>query len=285
MLDRLATVSPTGSPIGLSGGQRSLPERSESAWRNGAHAVVGASRFGSPRVVHDLSHDPAVDDIPCAANHLAPCLRRDDHLPTCPGDCTGCTPRPAVRGYLCRRHYEQVERPWNAHARLAALADVLGIDARAIQPTWSASTIAGPRVPLSALQLDLDALARMDAGDVQTEESAGAAPLWGKAVFAAAARHPDQPRKERPHRLRCPTCRRQTAVVHPPEYAGGTQLIACQAEDYSWFFTDPDFTEAVAHMELRVDARTRRLVSAQAGHTVQGEDRAGLARLVDAIRA
>lgn len=194
-----------------------------------------------------------MDEIACAANWTPgqpPCTSRDAHLTTC-GDaqCRGCQPRPAVHGYLCRGHYERWESTFAALDRLRGLLLTIG-NGRAVQATSSASTTAGPRVPLSALRLDLDALDRAPRGDVETADGAVAELLWSRQVWAAHRRHPTEPKRERLHRVRCASCNQVAVVTDPPTIAGGDTILRCVA--CGWQSQDQDHAEAAAYTEALV---------------------------------
>lgn len=223
----------------------------------------------------------------CAANRTPDepaCTARGVHFTTCTDTtCEGCSPRLADQGHLCARHYRQVERAWHDQGRLYALAATLGLD-RAIAPTSSASTHAGPRVPLTALQLDLDVLDRMWAGDVNDPDGAVQTLIWRREVRAAMQRHPMEPRRERLHRVRCAHCEKATVVVDPPEIAGGDSVLRCVS--CGWTTHDQEHAEAAAFTEAleRDPYRPRRRRVAVRTQPVGLEALAGIARLAAALR-
>lgn len=228
-----------------------------------------------------------MDDIACAANwtdnHPA-CTSRDIHLTTCTDEqCTGCQPRPAVHGYLCRNHYERWESTFAALDRLRGLLLTIG-NGRAIQAASSASTTPGPRVPLSALRLDLDALDRQPRGDIETPDGAALELLWSRQVWAATRRHPTEPKRERLHRVRCASCAQVTVVLDPPTFAGGDNLLRCVS--CGWATTDPDHTEAAAYTEAltRDPYRARRRTADRRTEPHGLEALAAVARLAAALR-
>lgn len=182
-----------------------------------------------------------------------------------------------MHGYLCRRHYEQLERATEALERLHAFA---GLNARAVAATSSASTTAGPRVPLSSLQLDLDALDRLDPGDATHDVGAVVALQWARQVHAAAMRHPLEPRRERLRRVRCGACRQVAVVADAPTWAGGHTTLTCRA--CGWETTDEEHAEAARYAEALVRDPYRR--QGPARRSTGDVDRAAIARLVDALR-
>lgn len=216
-----------------------------------------------------------MDEIACAANWTdgqPPCTSHGVHLTTCPDQdaCRGCQPRPAVHGYLCRNHYERWERAFATIDRLRGLLLTIG-NGRAVTADSSSSTHAGPRVPLSALRLDLDALDRQPRGDVETPDGASLELLWIRHVNAAAHRHPTEPKRQSLHRVRCADCGQQAVVLDPPPIPGGEQTLRCIK--CGWWTRDGEHTEAAAMTEaLERDpyARTRR-------------DRSAVARLLGAL--
>lgn len=281
------------------------------------------TRSHSPggRVVPASSNLRPVDEIACAAN-VTPgqpaCTRRDEHLLSCEhqrdGECPGCMPRPAVHGYLCRRHYEHWERSFTDLSRLRSLASELepsaprgasevvvkingedvrrrrwnmdsGGAARAVQATSSSSTTAGPRVPLSSLLLDLDALDRIWPGDVENPEGAVAALLWAREVHTAGRRHPTEPQRERLRRVRCASCNQAAVVIEPPEIAGGDSTLRCVS--CGWQTRDQDHAEAAALTEalIRDPYQPRRRTTTRVRPAPAGLERlAGIALLVNALR-
>ncbi len=210
---------------------------------------------GSACRTHHHDHHP-VDQYACAANHtrgIRPCTIRDTHLVTCPGaNCPGCAPKPAVHGYLCRHHYEQVEDALHHHRQLVRL---LMVGERAQSPVSSASTIPGPRIPLAALRLDLDAIHRLWDGDgheaaatwVISIPGAMQALRYARAVHTAQLRHPTEPRPVYAGRYRCPGCRELTVIIDPPAYVEADAIMRCIR--CGWQQRDQDHIEAVRYLQ------------------------------------
>lgn len=226
-------------------------------------------------------HLRSVDEIPCAVNRTGtPCTRRDQHLTTCQhptdGTCTGCAPRPAVHGYLCRGHYERWERAFTTLDRLRGLLLTIG-NGRAVQATSSASTTAGPRVPLSALRLDLDALDRAPRGNVEHPD--GVLDEWGwvRAVEATARRHPTEPKPEKLHRVRCASCRQVAVVLEAPTTYLGDQILRCKR--CGWTSADQDYAEAAA-----MTSALERNPYERRRHDRNAQARLAAMRLVEALR-
>lgn len=226
-----------------------------------------------------------MDQIPCAVNRTGiTCTGRDQHLPTCDGadtGCSGCFPRAAEHGYLCRGHYERWERAFTALDRLRGLLLTIG-NGRAIQATSSASTTAGPRVPLSALRLDLDALDRAPRGSVEDEDGVLLELQWVRTVEQTARRHPTEPKRERLHRVRCASCEQVSVVVDPPAIAGGDSTLRCVS--CGWTTLDQDHAEAAAYTEalVRDPYRPRRRATTRV-QPAGLEALAGIARLARAL--
>lgn len=181
-------------------------------------------------------------------SHFVPCITAELHdLPTCTNP--DGTTRQATRGEVCETCYQRIDHAIHTadHLRTA----LTGID-RAITPEPT-HTPAGPRLPHTPLHLDLDAINRAQNGHtdalawVQTETGAIEAVHFARTVHTAQKAHPTTDITRKLHRLRCPNCRRQTAVIQPPDWYGDNTDITCIA--CNWHATNPDALEIVAAIE------------------------------------
>jgi RNase P subunit RPR2 len=190
------------------------------------------------------------------------CADRDcsilgEHSTACTNDdCTGCWPRTADWGYLCQRHYDRVD-----HAVQVAeyLQTALRGAERAVTADGNGSTVPGPQLPLTPLQLDLDEILRASAdyrGDVKrwisTQNGAHLALAFARIVYNAERRHPTVEAERKLHRLRCPNCNRLTATWRPPAWPGDNVTITCLT--CNWTATHPDAIDIVTAIETRCAA-------------------------------
>jgi hypothetical protein len=191
----------------------------------------------------------------CAATN---CTRRGEHLETCPqnNDCTGCWPRTADHGHLCQRHYDRIDHALQTANRLeTALAGV----ERAIRAHSSSSTVAGPRLPLTAWQMDLDAIVRarravdpdLDVW-VSTLQGAREALDFARLVHLAERRHPLEDRATEMRFVRCGGCLQRTVVLRPPDWYTGYRTLECTDPECGWSTNDEDHAEAGAYVEALV---------------------------------
>jgi hypothetical protein len=189
--------------------------------------------------------------------NIASCTYRGEHLLGCNSvradgqACTGCDPKPATRGEVCESCFTRID-----HA--IGLADTLrarlnGVDSAVTSD--NGSSVAGPRLPHTAWQLDLDAIDRWQQGHtdpttwVQTEEGAREAVYFAQAVHRADKAHPTVEVERKLRRLRCPACSRLTATWQPPDWYGDDVTIACIAADCGWQATNPDAIDIVTAIE------------------------------------
>jgi hypothetical protein len=196
--------------------------------------------------------------IECVTNampKIRACTIRDEHLPTCHDDhCGGCWPRPATRGYLCDTCFDRVDAALATADRLRI--GLHGVD-RAIQRDLAGARTLGPRVPLSTVALDLDAIAswqRHYRDDllhwVSTPAGATQAINFARTVHTASKAHPLE---EKPHRLprtRCPRCNRLTLAWKPPTHFLDLVHISC-LDDSCAFECDQQSFETIAEIEHR----------------------------------
>jgi RNase P subunit RPR2 len=183
-------------------------------------------------------------------SHFTPCITtalRD--FPDCRN--SDGTLRAATRGEVCETCYQRIDAAIGRadHLRTA----LAGID-RAITAE-SSNTIAGPRLPLTAIRLDLNEIASYQQGAtdptswVSTQTGAEAAVRFARAVHRADRAHPTVAGDQKLHRTRCPACRRLTAVVRPPDWYGDATAITCIA--CGWEAENPDALDIVAEIETR----------------------------------
>jgi hypothetical protein len=198
------------------------------------------------------------DTIECITNAIPkvrPCTIRDEHLPTCNDDtCGGCWPCPATRGYLCEDCWDRVDQALATADRLRI--HLTGVD-RAIQRDLHGTRTLGPRLPLSTVALDLDAIASWQQHYrddllhwVSTQHGAEQAIRFARAVHTAAKAHPLE---EKPHRLprtRCPRCNRLTLAWQPPDHFLDLVHIRCLDTECA-FECDQASFEAIADIEQR----------------------------------
>lgn len=185
-------------------------------------------------------------------------------------DFHGCTDsdgfeRQATRGEVCERCYSRIDAALQRADQLRTTLN--GID-HAIS-TEATSNIPGPRLPLTALRLDLDELDRYQDGNndpnawVATEAGAAQAVRFARTVHRVDRAHPTSPTTTKLQRLRCPNCHRLAAVVTPPDWYGDHTAITCIACD--WTATNPDALDIVTGIEahgpidlLKLATRTQR---------------------------
>lgn len=189
----------------------------------------------------------------------------EEHLTTCnKSTCTGCWPREATHGFLCQNHYEQVDTAISTADRLRK--ELQGIE-RAIR-TESISAVAGPRVPLTAIRLDLEAIDRWQ-NDVYNErhqlvtrgydgnldrwisnpDGARRAAEFAREVRAADRAHPTQERPHKLRRTRCPECRQLSFVWYPPDEVASPVRVECHNPACEKSVTRQTSIDTMAHIE------------------------------------
>ncbi len=204
----------------------------------------------------------------CAALN---CTRRGEHLKTCSADdCKGCWPREANRGYLCQHHYDRVEKALRVADQLAdALADV----ERAIKSDTS-STVAGPRLPLSAWQMDLDRIERARADKTTDDPATGERVLvragyrdnldewlgtfqgaldaldFAYYVHVAEHAHPLEAGMTELRVVRCGGCLQRAVIMRPPDWYTGHRTLECT--ECGWSTKDDDHASGASYVELLV---------------------------------
>jgi hypothetical protein len=162
-------------------------------------------------------------------------------------DCTW----PAERGEVCEACYHRIE---NAIIRADQLRIALAGVERAITPE-PGSTIAGPRLPLTALDIAFDEIRSYRphpieaASWVTTGSGAEQAVRFARAVHRADQAYPIVAAVRKLERVRCPACARLTAVVSPPDWYGDAITVECM--HCKWKATNPDAIDIVAEIEHR----------------------------------
>lgn len=162
---------------------------------------------------------------------LRSCTVFGEHVDDCERpNCTGCVPRSAKVGILCMGCWLDLGE---AVSDWAAAAPLLTGIKRAITPE-PGSAHAGPRLPLTPLEQDLDAVLRLHQAItwpltawVATEEGAANAVRLARQIRYTLDHHPV---REQPHaiaRTRCPECSLLTLVYHPASHAGDIPTVVC----------------------------------------------------------
>lgn len=192
---------------------------------------------------------------------VRPCTIRREHRVTCGNEeCTGCLPRPAVRGYLCERHYDDVEHAyarWDDYERLIRHAG----DSAVSRDGGGRSSGPTGYVPIPALALSLDECNRFIASFlnlpnprihlwVSTASGARDAIQFARAAERA---YRDHEVRERPHKIptvRCPHCGQKTLVWLPPVFFRSEVTVTCQNDTCGRDLTQSAF-EVIADIETR----------------------------------
>lgn len=189
--------------------------------------------------------------VGCISNTMRdqkPCLRRDEHLPTCDGTeytwsihdgawletdqaCTGCSPRPAVHGLLCGGHWGRVDAAVKAWPDLH---DVLSQFDRLVQQEGGSSGHESS-VPISATKLAIDEVEshrRSFTGNVDVwvagEQGAAESIRFADAVNRAIRTFPTEEAAHSVQILRCPECELRSLVWHPPASTAEPVRIECR---------------------------------------------------------
>ena len=164
------------------------------------------------------------------------CTIRDHHLESCGrGECTGCAPRSADRGFLCQRCYERVEYAlagWHRFARaLEGVERAVTVDNAGITGTMNG------HIPLPGTLLALDECRRLLASLpdgprglevwVSSPEGARDAIMFAHAADRAYRTHEIEEREAPLRRVRCPSCERLTLVRRPPQFEREPVVVRC----------------------------------------------------------
>jgi hypothetical protein len=220
-------------------------------------------------------HIVSVICITNSVEDLRSCVRRDAHNDDCNGfeyvwveqrgqfeasgrACTGCTPRIAYNGFVCRNCFDRIIAA--IAAAPAFLATLRGVD-RALTPTSGGgrASVLG-YVPLTALALAVDEIERYLDGNpgnaeswVATPEGAQSAVGFANAMHSAIAAHPTRESAHQVRRVRCPKCGQMTLAWHPTPWVGGEVTIRCRNTECGSALSQDDFEAllvgAPAHAE------------------------------------
>lgn len=193
-----------------------------------------------------------------------PCVIRGEHPLTCTGynkrgeECGGCAPRPAERGYLCQRHYDDVEHAYARWPEWRSQVTLAG--ERAMQRESGGGSALG-FVPFTGWMLSVDECDRLikSLNDmtrpslsmwVHSESGARDAIQFARAAVRA---YRDHEVRERPHKIptvRCPSCEQKTLVWLPPAYFPSEVTVSCQNDACRRDLTQSAF-EVIADIESR----------------------------------
>jgi|GEM_PF-1364297 len=179
---------------------------------------------------------------------IRPCTHRGQHRVTCldhegwaasirPGECGGCLPRSADRGYLCQWCYEKVDVAyirWNDFARL--VRETEGRAVTADNGGIASSTPDGyTNLPLTVLALDeCERLLRSQAGRtldawVHTEDGARDAIMFAHAAERAyRSLEVETPRATLIVREECPNCEQISIRGNLTRERGASTIINCE---------------------------------------------------------
>jgi hypothetical protein len=187
--------------------------------------------------------------------HTADCDRGDT--------CTGCRPREAARGLLCGSCWFDLE---HAVEEWAAFYRILGGEDRAMQPELDSARKPqlGPRVPISPMQIDIDAVLRLQPHGlltmvVATSEGAMTAVRFTRAATDAIRRYPTAPGAKKITKNRCPACGLRTLVYEPAQHAGDDATVRCLSHSCGNIMDSTTF-ERVALIEAQCCRRCREAV-------------------------
>ncbi|WP_437582715.1 hypothetical protein ACSAGD_10640 [Paramicrobacterium sp. CJ85] len=211
--------------------------------------------------------------IVCITNdmdNVRPCTVKDQHHENCDGwetrltdgkyiytgkECTGCLPRRARHGVLCRPCFEKLE---DALGKIPHwLRAMRGVERAVQRDNAGVRSKAGPPIPISPTQLAVDEvwswyrhIPENVPVWISTGEGGRLAVRFTLAALAAMRSHPE---KEHPHpvrRTRCPECGRLQLQWNPPGYFGDRVTVTCQYDDCDAELEQGAF-EKVAEIEER----------------------------------
>lgn len=175
------------------------------------------------------------DALLCITHYIdgvAACVRRDIHFADCPrGTCEGCVAKEAVNGFVCPSCWSRLEHAisvWDFE-----FFPTFANEVRAVQPDPAGARTAASTVPLSALQLTIDAILRLQRSRVvarlwvTTEAGAEDAVRFTRAVEAAVRAFPRKEGAKKIPTTRCPACARRTLVYDPAQAVGAEATVRC----------------------------------------------------------
>lgn len=174
-----------------------------------------------------------------------------DDLATGDG-CTGCEPKPAIRGHVCGSCYGRIMRAFEDVPDWLRLTD--GILTTARVETGGGSALGF--VPFTALEMDraevvemLDGATKDDVDRwVANPKGAADAVRVAAAIRVAIARHPVSVEQEDLDRARCPKCDRLTLVRVLPTKPKAEEVVKCR--DWACAFkADADEVDMLVYRE------------------------------------
>uniref|UniRef100_UPI00262C7505 hypothetical protein n=1 Tax=Microbacterium sp. TaxID=51671 RepID=UPI00262C7505 len=174
---------------------------------------------------------------------VRPCAEWGEHRVTCldhpgytrrPGDCRGCLPKAAERGFLCEYHYEAVETAVAEWPRWRELVEAAG--GRTVSPTGEGGgePLGYTLLPLGYLAIDECRRHLASMRDqplhvwVATEEGARDALLFAVAARRAYTTLEVEERPTRFERVRCPSCGLLSLSENPTREIAGGRSVECQ---------------------------------------------------------
>lgn len=181
---------------------------------------------------------------------VAPCKQAGVHLAQChDGECGGCYPRPAERGFLCASHFDRVEHAvmrWDVFVQRAAQ---LGLSKAVQRDNAGVRTAAEGHVNITAVTLAIDECRRFLAGHpgsieawVHTEAGAADAIQFAAAAERAYRSHEVEERPHRIRRVRCPECQQQM-IWHPPAWYEGHVTVKCSNDECRHVLNQDEYEE------------------------------------------
>lgn len=150
-------------------------------------------------------------------------------------DCTGCEPKPAIRGYVCGSCYGRISNAMKAVPEWLEMTEGILTTARAENGGGSALGF----VPFTALELDRNEVWEMLGGAteedvdrwVSTARGALHAVRTASVIRSAMTRHPVRVEQENLDRNRCPSCDKLTLVRIPPRIPFTPDIIKCRDQE------------------------------------------------------
>lgn len=186
---------------------------------------------------------------------IRPCTHRGDHTISCPDrpvnraiaehvdgeapeeTCTGCMPRKADVGFLCRYCFDRLEHVWLKWDHFAALLPEAGNRA-VVRDTGGRGSTPDGYVPYPGTYLAYDECLSYLASRrgrplriwVSNEAGAADAIQFARAADAAYRTHEVEERAHKIRRVRCPKCSQQTLVWNPTPLFGGHVTVTCSTD-------------------------------------------------------
>ncbi|MCC2033086.1 hypothetical protein [Microbacterium allomyrinae] len=169
--------------------------------------------------------------------------------------CTGCLPRKADVGFLCRWCWERLEQVWVKWPRFASLLVETGNRA-VVRDTGGRGSTPEGFVPYPGTYLAFDeCVSFLDSRRgrplriwVSNEEGARDAIQFARAADSAYRNHEVEERAHKVRRVRCPECKQLTLAWRPPALFGGHVAVVCQNDECSTELDQGSF-EQIAEIE------------------------------------